>query len=131
MMLTVGDLKKVIEDNNLPDDVEIYFEHIEDKYIDGFCLKNGQFSEGWKTIDLKGFKYGRAVWWNNNIEKGKLVLSGELSPDECGYYFYGEEYKDEMIPEDLNNLDLYDRYVSGSCCFYSKEHNVLFINGHY
>ena len=135
--LKVGDLLNVIKENNIPEDVSVCYRRIEDSYFDGIDIselqghKEGDKSELWKTIKIKGDTYYEAVHYNKQIDKGKLVNEGKLSSDKVGRYYWHDDYKEDRKYIDLNDESLLDEYIEGFCCFYNKEKNILCITAHY
>lgn len=120
--LKVGDLLKVIKENNLPDDMAVCYHRIEDLYFD---------KHEWKTIKIKGDNYYNAVHFNKQLDRGKLVNEGKLHPDEVGRYYWHDDYKKDRKYIDLESEDILDQYIEGFCCFYNKEKNILCITAHY
>lgn len=118
--LTVGDLLKVIKDNNLSEDVKVYYQRIEDFYFD---------RNNWEVLGTKGDNYFRCIEHNKKIDLGKLVSEGKLDPDEVGEFYYLDKYADKRKYEDPEKH--LDQYIEGFCCFYNEEHNILCITAHY
>lgn len=135
--LKVGDLLSLIIENNIPDDVAVCYHRIEDKYFDGYIFKNKHTSDegvkmgGWGTVKIKGDTYYNAVYFNEQLDRGKLVIDGKLDPDEVGEYYWHDKYKEQRKYIDLESEDLLDQYIEGFCCFYNKEKNILCITAHY
>ena len=134
--LTIGDLNKIIKENDLPDDVVICYERIEDKYFDGYIFKNkhtpkeGMKMGGWKTIKIKDFPYYSMLTHVENLKKGELVKQGKLSEDELGEYYWHDDYKKSREKDNTNPDDFKSQYIEGLCCFYSKKENILCITAH-
>lgn len=135
--LKVGDLLSLIIENNIPDDVAVCYHRIEDGYFDGWDIsklqgsKKGDKSKGWNTVKIKGDHYYNSVDFNEQLDRGKLVIDGKLDPDEVGEYYWHDKYKDQRKYIDLESEDLLDQYIEGFCCFYNKEKNILCITAHY
>lgn len=144
-MITIEILLKFIKKHNIPYDTKIFYQRIEDTYFDGIDISGmggckdtpngiyppGSKGEGWKPLRIKGEQYYEAIKFNKNIEKGKLVKEGKLSPDEVGVFFWDERYKDEQKLIDLSDENLLDQYVSAFSMFYNKEKKALFITSHH
>ncbi len=135
--LSVGDLLKVIKDNNLPHDTRVCYNRIEDSYFDGQDIsmlagqKPGDKSNGWSTIKIKGDTYYNAVNHNEKLDRGKLVNEGKLDRDEVGTYYWHDKYKDSRKYIDLEDESILEQYIEGFCAFYNKEKNILCITAHY
>lgn len=112
--LTVGDLKKHIEKNNLPDDGIVLVERIEDFY---FKRNN------WSVHRKKGEEYHRSIQWNEDIKSGKY------SDPEKYPGLVGKELK-EIDEATLNEMKT--QYHSAFCCAkYKDDDKNLYINSHY
>jgi hypothetical protein len=88
-MFTVGQLKKFIEEHNIPDDATIVYQRIEDIYFEGADisgmrgkLPNGEYgvltpgtkAKGWETIKKEGYWYHKMKELNiseEDLEKSK------------------------------------------------------------
>jgi hypothetical protein len=132
--LKVGDLLKVIKDNNLPDDVAVCYHRIEDGYFDGWDIsmlhggKPGDKSKGWNTIKIKGDSYYNAVKHNKDIDNANLVKAGKGGDINKTSKFLMEN---DVQKIDLDDEILLDQYIEAFCCFYNKENNILCITAHY
>lgn len=145
--MTVKDLMDYIYDNRVPRNAKVIYRRIEDKYFDGIDISgmrgldkdgavNGIFpegskSKGWNTVKIKGDSYYMAKHYNEEIERGKLVIEGKLDKDEVGPYYWDDKYKSKRNPIDLNNEGILDQYVEAFTCFYDKRENSLCITAHY
>ena len=145
--LKVGDLLTVIRDNNLPNDVAVCYQRIEDEYFTGIDIggmrgsgsskypggvfPEGTKTEGWNTLKIKGDTYFRAVRHNKQLDLGKLVNEGIMDADEVAEYYWHDKYKDDRKYFDLESEEILDQYIKGFCCFYNKEKNILCITAHY
>ena len=132
--LKVGDLLKVIKDNNIPDDVAVCYHRIEDGYFDGWNIsmlqgcKEGDKSKGWNTIKIKGDAYYNAVRHNEDVDNANLVKSGKGGDINLTSKWLMEN---DIEKFDLNDDELLDQYIQGFCCFYNKEKKILCITAHY
>jgi hypothetical protein len=132
--LKVGDLLKVIKENNLPDDIAVCYHRIEDGYFDGWDIsklqgsKQGDKSKGWDTINIKGDAYYHAVKHNKDVENANLVKSGKGGDSNLKSKWLMEN---DIQKFDLDDEKLLDQYIEGTYCFYNKEKNVLCITAHY
>lgn len=86
MELTTGYLLSVIRENNLPDDVRVFYRRIEDVYFD---------ENKWETLKVKGNSYYKAIHHNEQLDLGKLVNDGRLDSNEVGRYYWHDDYKDK------------------------------------
>lgn len=120
--LKVGDLLKVIKENNLPDDIAVCYHRIEDRYFKEY---------DWTTLKVKGDTYYKALRHNEEMRKGELVISGKLDSDEVGEYYWHDKYKKQRHFLDENDEDILDQYIEGFSAFYNKEKNILCITAHY
>lgn len=120
--LTIGELLRVIRDNNLPDDVAVCYQRIEDNYFD---------TNNWTTIKVKGDTYYDVVRHNERMNKGQLVIDGKLDSAEVGQYYWSDEYKNERKFLDETDESFLDEYIQAFCAFYNKEKNILCITAHY
>jgi hypothetical protein len=112
--LTVGKLKKFIEEHNLPDDAPVLIERIEDVYFE---------KHNWSVYLKEGESFHYLKQFNEDIESGK---------------FLDKEQYPRMIPENLilsteeELTKAKDQYFSTHCCvFYKEDPDVLFITSHY
>jgi len=145
--MNVGDLLKKLKGMDIPDDVPVVYQRIEDRYFDGNDISGmrgsassgaidgvfppGTKSKGWDTVKIKGDLYYQMVHHNEQLDRGKLVNEGKLDEDEVGRYYWSDEYKDVREYYDLNDEKLLDEYVGVFDCFYDEEKNVLCITAHY
>jgi hypothetical protein len=137
--LTVGQLKKFIEQHNIPDNAPIIVERIQDKYYEGVDIsgmsgctdtENGIFpegskSEGWGVYLKAGNSYNHIKTINIRMEE-EIVRRRNGEP--------GKFPKVENPKEHIVNLgdDLMNQYhpVWGPV-FYKDDPDVLFLNLHY
>lgn len=132
--LKVGDLLKVIKENNLPDDIAVCYHRIEDGYFNGWDIsklqggKENDKSKGWDTIKIKGETYYDAIQHNEDVDNANLVKSGKGGDPNLTSKWLMEN---DIQKLDLNDEKLLDQYIEGFCCFYNKEKNILCITAHY
>ena len=145
--MKAGDLLRKLKEMDIPDDVPVVYQRIEDRYFEGNDISgmsgseasgaiNGVFppgtkAKGWDTIKVKGDTYYMADSFNKKLERGKLVIDGKLDPDEVGRLFWHEDYKEKQVPIDLTDENLLEEYVEVFDCFHNEEKNVLCITAHY
>jgi len=145
--MNVGDLLKKLNGMNIPDDVPVVYQRIEDRYFEGNDISgmsgseasgaiNGVFppgtkSKGWDTIKIKGDLYYQMVRYNEQMDRGKLVIEGKLDPDEVGRYYWHDDFKNNREYYDLEDENLLEEYVEVFDCFYDEEKNVLCLTAHY
>jgi hypothetical protein len=112
--LTVGKLKKFIEEHNLPDDAPVLIERIEDVYFE---------KHNWSVYLKEGESFDYLKKFNEDIESGK--------------YLDKEQYP-KIKPENLilsteeELTEAKDQYFHTHCCvFYKDDPDILFITSHY
>ena len=98
---TIGDLKKFIEKNNLPDDSKVVVQRIEDFYFK---------EHHWKTINKENESFHNGLLLNENIESGELNAP-------------------ELSLEDLE--DLKTKYIVVWCPVKYENDNNLYLDCHY
>jgi hypothetical protein len=116
--LTVGDLKKSIEDYNIPDESKVVVQRIEDVYYN---------KHGWGSMLKEGEQYCNATHMNENMRE-------EIARRERGEepHYPGIENPSEYICEDENILkELKDQYHPAWCVAGYEDKDFLFIDLHY
>lgn len=112
--LTVGDLKKFLSKNNLPDDAKVLIERVEDVYYDehhwGVYLKDGEH-------------YHNALQYNADVDSGKYL-------DKEEYPNITEENLVKYTEEDLHKMKV-QYHPAWACVGYSDDKDILFIDLHY
>lgn len=110
MQLTVKELKNAIQD--LQDDVLVYFQHIDNEFLDGYKRKSvfndeliEQNSEGWQTIDMP-------------CDTGCDRIKNEQ-----------DEWDQKLMRFFCMECPHRSRYINGSRCFIRN--GKVFIDGHY
>ena len=124
--LTVGDLKRMIEKHNLPDNAIVLVERVEDKYFEGGCdisgmssangiLPEGSRSSEWGVYLVDGENHYYAKKYNEDVANGEWE-------DKPPHPIYTEE-----------QLRLCkDQFVPAWCCGpYKKEKDIFLIHMHY
>lgn len=111
--LTVGELKRIIEDNDIPDDAIIMTERIEDVYYEKYK---------WGVYLHEGYMHWESKKHNADIHSGKY-LDKEKYPDIT-------EDDLKIIPDEI--LEEYkDQYSPASSCFVEDiDNTILFIRLH-
>lgn len=114
--LTVGSLKKSIEESGLPDDAFVLTERVEDVYYE---------RHGWSVYLKEGHHFHSVLSMNEKMRK-------EIERREKGFEpeYPGIEDPNEHICEDENFLnEMKDQYTPAWCSF--SDEGFLFINLHY
>lgn len=137
--LTVGQLKKFIEERNIPDDAPVLVQRIEDRYYEGNDISGmrgcpdtedgiyppGSRSEGWGVYLKEGDSYHNVKTMNIRM-KEELVRRKNGEPGK----FPGIEDPEKYI-EELND-HLKDQYHPvWSPVFYRDDQDILFLDLHY
>lgn len=127
--LSVGELKKWIEEHNVSDDAIILMQRIEDRYFSG-VHKNDQDeivhkSAGWKTIKKGGYWYQRLLKHNKKIDSGEFL-------DKEKYPLLIESELKKYSQEDLDKV-MEEYYQCQSPVGYSDEGDgkYLYLDAHY
>jgi len=133
--LRVKDLKKFIEENNIPDDALVMIERIEDKYYEGIdisgmnsvngVLPEGTKSNGWAVYLKEGEAYYDSLLHNKRIKEGYYFNKEEFPHLEEGSDFFNE-LTEEQLDESKNQY-----HPAWSCVKYKDEDDLLFIDLHY
>jgi hypothetical protein len=111
--MTIKDLKEAIA--NLPDDGEVFYERIEDKFFE----KNG-----WTTVKQKGEMYHNMLRYNNAIDSKKYH-------DREEYPNMTDEYLASMVKlTDQELEDCLEEYVPAFTPINYDKKN-LYITAHY
>lgn len=116
--LTVGGLKKSIEDYGIPDEAKVVIQRIEDVYYD---------RHGWGVMLKEGEQYHNAIQMNESMKE-------EISRRERGEEpeYPGIDDPTEYICEDEDFLkNLKDQYHPAWCVAGYKDRDFLFIDLHY
>lgn len=138
---TVGQLKKFIEDHNIPDDAPILVERIEDRYYEGVDISGmrgcsetedgiypeGSKSEGWGVYLKKGQSYWDAKGLNDK-------MLGEIQRRKNGEDPEYPKIKDDELEKYVTDLDdsLMTQYHPIWCpVFYKDDSDILFLDLHY
>ena len=112
--LTVRDLKKFLEEHNLPDDAPVVVQRVEDVYYE---------KHGWGVYLKGGYWYNYAKRWNDDIDSGKY-LDEEQYPLMKGKEL--EKISDEDMKKDM------EQYHPAFCCvWYKDDQDILFLDLHY
>jgi hypothetical protein len=134
--LTVGQLKKFIEENNLPDDAPVVVQRIEDSYYEGRDISGmsgcpdtedgiyppGSRSEGWGVYLKEGDSYYSAKTINIRMEEE----IARRKNGESGMIEDPEKYIQEL------NDELKDQYHPiWSPVLYMDDKDILFLDLHY
>ena len=137
--LTVGVLKKFIEENNLPDDAPVIVERVEDRYYEGNDISGmagcpdtedgiyppGSKSDGWGVYLKKGDSY-------YDVETMNIRMKDEINRrknGEPGKFPKIEDPQKYIIELDDN---LKTQYHPVWCpVFYKDDPDVLFLDLHY
>lgn len=137
--LTVGRLKKFIQEQNLPDDAPVVVQRIEDRYYEGNDISGmrgcpdtedgiyppGSRSEGWGVYLKEGEAYRSVEMMNAKMEE-EIIRRENGSPEEFPMikdpkeYIIepGDEFKDQYHPV-------------WSPVLYRDDKDILFLDLHY
>lgn len=136
---TVGDLKKFIEKNNIPDDALVLIQRVEDRYYDGVDISgmsgcetspdgkfpSGSKSTGWGVYLKKGDQFYWQEAMNQNMkEEMERIKNGEereypgIEDPSKFIESPGEEFMEQYHP-------------AWSPVFYKDDPDFLFIDLHY
>lgn len=114
LRLTVGDLKRFINENNLSDDAIVVIQRVEDRYYEK-C--------GWKVYLKEGYYSKHMREWNEDIESGKYLDKDEFSDLDEEIL---KPYNEEQIKNSM------EQYSPAWCCVnYKEDKEILFIDLHY
>jgi hypothetical protein len=137
--LTVGRLKKFIEENNLPDDAPVVVQRIEDRYYEGNDISGmlgcpdtedgiyppGSKSQGWGVYLKEGDTYHNVKTMNVRM-KEELIRRKNGEPGKFPKIDDPEKYIEEL------NDQLKDQYHPiWSPVFYRDDKDILFLDLHY
>lgn len=109
---TVGDLRKFLEKNNLPDDAKVLVQRIEDRYFD---------NHNWGTINKEGEQYNDAIQYNKEIDEGKYEDKEQYPLIKFPLIKFSEE--------DLESFK--ERYIVAWCPVKFKDDDNLYLDCHY
>lgn len=113
--LTVGDLKKFIEENNIPDNAKVMVQRVHDHYFE---------NNNWGVYLKEGYWYNSAEKTNDNMLEEIERRNNGLEPE------YDIEDPKSMMFE--MNDDLKEQYYPAwSCVRYGDDQDLLFIDSHY
>ena len=137
--MTVGDLKKFIEENNIPDEAPVIVERIEDSYYEGQDISGmsgcescpdgiyppGSKSEGWGVY----LKEGDSYHWTKtmNIRMKEEVTRRKIG--EPGKFPKVENPLDHIVELDDTLKNQY--HPVWSPVFYKDDPDILFLDLHY
>ena len=121
--LTMGDLRKFVEENKyLDDNAPCLVQRVEDSY---FMPRefNNRMIQGWDVLRIKGEHYYNALNWNTKMQK-------EIELREKGIY----DYPNLKEPLDListeEELESYkEQFYQSHCITTDKE--IVYIYSHY
>jgi hypothetical protein len=137
--LTVGRLKKFIEENNLPDDSPVLVQRIEDRYYEGNDISGmsgctdtedgiyppGSKSAGWGVYLKEGETYHSAKSMNERMNE-EIILRKNGNSGEFPRIKDPEKYIEEL------NDNLKDQYHPvWSPVLYKDDKDILFLDLHY
>lgn len=109
---TVGDLLKFIEEHQIPHDVPVVYQRIEDIYFE---------RNGWQTLKKEGESWHRAKQFNDDLDSGKYE-DKEKYPNATPELW-------KKTPDDVME-NLKEEYVSvHSPVLFDKEY--LYLTSHY
>lgn len=112
--LTVGDLKRFIEENKLSDDAPILVQRVEDVYFG---------KHGWGVLLQKSDFYYQCVKTNKMIDDG-------VYNNKDNYPNIDDPEKFRTTEEELESYK--DQYIPTFCCVREDDKNdILLINLHY
>lgn len=112
--LTVGQLKKFIEENNLPDDAIVVTQRVHDVYFE---------EHGWGVYKKHGWLSHNFMTFNKNLETG-------MYDDQEQYPDMTERHKSPYAQEDID--DVAEQYHPVWCPVkYNDEDDILFLDLHY
>jgi hypothetical protein len=109
--MTIGELKKIIIDNNLQDDAEIFVQ-----IVDASVLSN----HGFITLNKKNEHYYSAMGWNNNIDNEVYPLKNgypHIPKENLKSTKYTSKYLEECV----------DKYIEADQIVRYKDDNNLYI----
>jgi len=112
--LTVGQLKKFIEENNIPDSAPVVVERVLDMYYE---------QNNWTVYPKPEHWSGTMMRFNERLKNGEF-------DDTEQYPLMTEEMKKPYSQEDIDNAN--SEYTPAFCAVrYLDEPDVLFLNLHY
>ena len=138
--LTVGRLRKFLNDNNLPDDAKVLVQRVEDSYYEGSDISGmggcretedgiyppGSKAAGWKVILKKGEFYHDRLEFNkkmlDEIERRNKGEKPHYSMEDPALYISTEEELESM-KEQYSPAWSYVRY--------KDDQNNLYLDLHY
>ena len=111
--LTVGELKKFLNEHDLPDKSPVMIQRIEDVYYE---------NHNWGVFLKMGESANREIQWNNDIKSGKY-----LDKDE-----YPKMKKENLILSSEETIkNMMEQYTPAwSCVRYEDDKDMLFIDLH-
>ena len=114
--MTVGGLKKFIEDHNLPDDALIFIQRVEDVYFE---------EHNWSTVKKEGCNYSLEKEF---LEKAKP--GGEYH-DKERYPKMTDEHIQDILKCEKYLDDVKEEYIMIWCPVKYKDDDNLYFDAHY
>jgi hypothetical protein len=138
--LTVGKLKKFLEDHKIPDTAKVLIQRVEDSYYEGSDISGftGTLPDGTFGPLPPGSKAeGWGVYLKKGDQCGWIMDMNELMEEEIARREKGEEPEHPDIEDpkkyiaEITDEDM-DQYSPAWCCvFYKDDPDLLFIDLHY
>jgi len=110
--LTVGDLKRFISENNIPDDAPVLIQRVEDKYFEG--------------VDISGLSGVNGIYPPGSKASGWEVYLKE----DYMYDTLDKKIKNKMSEEE-KDLCKQQYHPAWSGAYYKDDGDILFIDLHY
>ncbi len=112
--LTVGELKRFLNEHNLPDNAQVLIQRVKDVYFE---------KHNWGVYLKEGYNSFLAKKWNADIKSGKYLDKKKyplMKPENLVFYTE-EELKEEME----------QYHPAWACVRYDDDKDILFIDMHY
>ncbi len=112
--LTVGELKRFLAENDLPDEAPVVIQRVHDVYFN---------KHGWGVYLKEGEHAYQARKFNKDIEEGKYLDKAK--------YPNAKEATLSPFPEAFIKESMEQYHPAWSCCTYKGDEDILFIDLHY
>lgn len=113
---TVGELKKYIEEYNIPDDALVLIQRIEDVYFE---------ENNWGTVKKEGWMYTNNKQLIERAKPGGEYHDKEKYPEMTDEHIKGILEMEDELPE------LQEEYISVFSPVKYKDDNNLYLDAHY
>lgn len=111
--LTVGDLRKLLMDESIPDNAPVLSERVHDMYFE---------THNWDTFPKKGLAWGQMMDHNDKVDNGYYR-------DKENFPISYPEHERKYTEDDL--ISAMEQFIPAHCCTVDKDDNIVFIHLHY